>query len=116
MKLECVISYIKKELGIKEWTQLLGIRADEPKRYYGNLTSDTAKQKTEMPLFDRGIDLEKVDEFWRAQNFELNIPHFLGNCVNCQFENEIQDGESMCSVSGVIPQIGDLRECLFYAF
>lgn len=60
----------------------LGIRIDEPKRLK---YSDTAQNKV-YPLADWHPDKpDKLDilDWWEEQDFDLNIPEHLGNCVGC---------------------------------
>ena len=85
-----------KELGWHEahdgWDQLIGIRADEPRRVAKirarGTSTETVKESMCMPLATAGIGYRDVDAFWAAQPFRLNLPRrngrtTSGNCVFC---------------------------------
>ena len=73
-----------ESLGLKrqEYIKVLGIRYDEPARYWGNLTSDGI---TWMPLYEQKIVSGDVKTFWDSMPFQLSIrdKKWLGNCVDC---------------------------------
>lgn len=58
----------------------IGIRADETKRINPNTK---AKFKLHYPLVDLNIDKQDVLDFWENQDFDLELPEHLGNCVWC---------------------------------
>lgn len=62
-----------------DFTQCLGIRADEPSR----IAKNRDKEHIEMPLVRRGITRGDVLTFWRAQPFDLDIRPGEGNCRMC---------------------------------
>ena len=73
------------DVGLDGYTTIVGIRADEPRR--------AAKQKAKddylVPLFDAGVTINKVREFWDHQPFNLELPTMpngvcnLSNCDLC---------------------------------
>lgn len=75
-----------------EWSQMIGIRADEERRVSkirarGHST-ETTKETMLMPLADAGITLADIDAFWQAQPFSLELPTvngrtLAGNCDLC---------------------------------
>lgn len=71
-------------IGVKYWYAALGIRKDEPNRYY-KLKNETLKDRWEylFPLWDFGITKQQVHEFWQSQGFDLGIHSNLGNCDFC---------------------------------
>lgn len=72
-------------LGWKEWTNAVGIRADEPHR----LTPSPDKRvKKWYPLED--VDKAAVQTFWAAQPFDLRIEPGYGNCDGCFMKSEAQ--------------------------
>lgn len=92
-----------KSLGWHErldgWDQLIGIRADEPRRVSKIRTrgtsTETVKESMCMPLADAGIGYRDVDAFWETQPFKLNLPRFkgrtlAGNCVFCFLKPQAQ--------------------------
>lgn len=66
---------------VADFTQCLGIRADEPRRIATN-------REKEMPLVDAGIARGDVLRFWSSQPFDLHIREGEGNCRLC-FEKGI---------------------------
>lgn len=66
--------------GYEHWSNVVGLRADEP----GRVASIREKDGTvEMPLVDAGIRLADVDLFWRTQPFQLALRPWEGNCDLC---------------------------------
>jgi len=73
-----------RSLGHDDYTTILGIRADEPRRV-AKLRGDTERD-IEMPLADAGIRSEDVLSWWAAQPFDLRLPNndpAFGNCDLC---------------------------------
>lgn len=79
--------------GIKKWDYSIGYRVDEPKR---KVRSDTM-QTSITPLRDVGITALDVAEFWKNNNFDLDLPllpngkTFGGNCEGCFWHSEYQN-------------------------
>lgn len=75
-------------LGWREWTTVVGLRADEPSRVakLGRSTEDASDRIA--PLADAGITRLDVAKFWNRQNFDLQLANIagntpLGNCDLC---------------------------------
>lgn len=74
------------------WDQMVGIRADEPRRVSkirarGGST-ETKDETMLIPLADAGVSVQEVDAFWEAQDFRLELTRFkgrtlAGNCDLC---------------------------------
>ncbi len=66
-----------------EYLTAIGIRADEPRRIKRGVSLQN-KQIRVYPLVDI-FPSDKIDvlDFWEQQNFDLNIPEYLGNCKAC---------------------------------
>ena len=80
-----------KSIGLtvgKDCVKVIGIRYDEPKRYYGNYDPGAVY----MPLFEQQTTSDDVKRFWDDQRFELSIRHekWLGNCVDCYLKTELK--------------------------
>ena len=72
-------------LGWKQWTNTIGIRADEARR----LTPSPDKRVTRwFPLADAGVSKRDVLAFWSRQSFDLQVPQGLGNCDGCFLKSE----------------------------
>jgi 3'-phosphoadenosine 5'-phosphosulfate sulfotransferase (PAPS reductase)/FAD synthetase len=80
------------------WSQMVGIRADEPRRIakIRARPSPEIKAKTMIiPLAEAGITKHDVAAFWRAQPFDLNLPNIngttpWGNCDLCYLKGPRQ--------------------------
>lgn len=77
--------------GWSRWTNLCGMRADEPTR----LKAEQPKERysNAFPLADAGIAKPDVTAFWAAQPFDLRLPNvggkcWLGNCDGCFLKSE----------------------------
>ena len=62
---------------------MLGIRADEPNRYYKLKDNPRNTWENSMPLFRDGVTKEMVLEYWSKQPFDLLINPYEGNCDLC---------------------------------
>lgn len=76
-----------KSLGWETWTNVIGLRADEPRRV-ARARSNRDPWDNAMPLATAGIAKPDVLAFWRSQNFDLRLPSVngettLGNCDLC---------------------------------
>lgn len=73
-------SYIAS-IGLKDYEVAIGIRADEAHR----INRKTAREEGFIyPLADIiQVDKRFIDEWWSRQGFNLDLPHYLGNCDMC---------------------------------
>ena len=86
MKALTIKRFLKKELKVKHFDTVnmyLGIRADEPNRYYKLKDNPRNGWDNYMPLFKDGITKQNVLDFWKAQPFDLEINAHEGNCDLC---------------------------------
>lgn len=85
-------------LGWQEWTNFVGIRADEPRRVAkinANLSGGSKHLERKMPLAMDGVTSSVIDDFWANNNFDLKLPRingktFHGNCDLCFLKGEKQ--------------------------
>ena len=80
LKEQPIKNYLR-ELGLDKTNRVMaiGIRADESHR-----KSKVAEENNFIyPLIDWGIDKEDVLSWWEDQDFDLEIPEHMGNCVWC---------------------------------
>lgn len=90
LKIKPLAKYAR-HLGWDEWDNLIGIRADEPRRVAKILAnpSDGVKGVTRLlPLAIDGISKQDISKFWSSQTFDLQLPNingvtFHGNCDLC---------------------------------
>lgn len=92
--IECKIRTVKRflrSLGWKHWTNVVGLRADEPARVARALDRERTKKDrwhNVCPLADAGVDQSDVLAFWRAQPFDLQLAGpWEGNCDGCFLKN-----------------------------
>jgi len=83
LKLKPMHSYLKS-IGIDDFSEVLGIRADEPKRV--SRIRAMPDRDIELPLATVGITETDVLKFWSRSDFDLPWPHdqkYFGNCDLC---------------------------------
>lgn len=74
--------------GWEHWTNIIGLRADEPRRVARARSNPKERWDNAMPLATAGITKRDVAAFWERQNFDLALPTVngttpLGNCDLC---------------------------------
>lgn len=71
-----------KSIGIDDYTTMVGIRADEPRRV-AKMRNNKDEKLT--PLADDGVTEDDVWKFWNSQPFDLGLAKFSGasNCDLC---------------------------------
>jgi 3'-phosphoadenosine 5'-phosphosulfate sulfotransferase (PAPS reductase)/FAD synthetase len=79
-----VMKHFMRSMGFQTWTNLVGIRFDEPQRY-SNSESSQRKERyyTDFPLYYSRITQPMVNDFWKHQNFNLQLKQHEGNCDLC---------------------------------
>lgn len=84
MKIRTIKRYVMAELWWSHWTNVIGIRADEPRRIVNKRKPSRDRWAVSMPLADAGITKPMVLDFWRAQPFDLMLAGpWEGNCDGC---------------------------------
>lgn len=83
-----VMKKYARSLGWEEWTNVLGLRADEPRRVANARRPTGQRWENSVPLAIGGIAKSDVVGFWSQQNFDLMLPNIngttpLGNCDLC---------------------------------
>lgn len=88
---ELKIRVMKKwmlDQGYEYWTNIVGIRYDEPKRWH-KIDRSCPKERWEidLPLVDARIDVATVKGFWASQPFDLGLAgDWEGNCDACHLK------------------------------
>jgi len=90
MKVHCCTRYLKS-ISWGRWTNVVGIRADEPKRLKGAPPKE--RYTLWHPLAHAGVSRRNVADFWEKQPFNLRLPNVdgrtqLGNCDGCFLKSE----------------------------
>lgn len=86
-----VMKRFMKNKGYKEWTNVVGLRYDEPRRVANqNKQNDKGVTPWESvsPLYTEKVNVEDIAEFWKKSNFDLRLPNhngktLAGNCDLC---------------------------------
>jgi 3'-phosphoadenosine 5'-phosphosulfate sulfotransferase (PAPS reductase)/FAD synthetase len=79
--------YCQQAMGWKNWTNIVGLRADEPSRV-AKIGQNRDVFDVAVPLARAGITRRDVADFWSRQNFDLELPNVdgntaMGNCDLC---------------------------------
>jgi 3'-phosphoadenosine 5'-phosphosulfate sulfotransferase (PAPS reductase)/FAD synthetase len=77
-----------ESLGIDTYDSFVGLRADEPERVHRLTARDTQDKTFRCPLYDAGITVDHVREFWNRQPFDLELEPHQGNCTACFLKDQ----------------------------
>lgn len=96
-----------RSLGWKNWTNVIGLRADEMARVV-RARNNTDPWDNAMPLASAGVTRRDVQAFWVKQNFDLRLPNIngstpAGNCDLCFLK-------SAATIAGLVrdnPELAD---------
>lgn len=72
--------------GYEHWTNVVGIRADEPRRVARmRAAAETRSERWDiaLPLAEDGVTVADVSAFWSQQPFDLRLRPHEGNCDLC---------------------------------
>ncbi len=91
LKIKPFANYCRHHLGWDEWDNMIGIRADEPRRVAkirANPSDGVKGIHRLMPLATACISKQDVGAFWGQQPFDLELPNiagvtYHGNCDLC---------------------------------
>ena len=87
LKIRTQKRFLASEFGWKHWTNIVGLRADEPKRVARAMDRERTKKDrwhNACPLAVAGVEEIDVLDFWRAQPFNLRLKgRWEGNCDGC---------------------------------
>lgn len=85
MKVLTMERYVTNELGWDYFTNVVGIRADEPRRLAKIGASNRAAFDRVAPLGAAGVAVAEVGQFWARQPFDLRLPNMNGKTMhgNC---------------------------------
>jgi hypothetical protein len=87
--------YAQQVKGWRDWTVILGLRADERRRVAKLSTENREPFDRAAPLAEAGITVADVTAFWAAQPFDLRLPNMNGktmhgNCDLCYLKGAQQ--------------------------
>lgn len=75
--------------GYDQWRNIIGLRADEMLRVLkkvGENHEQNNRWRNEMPLADAKVRRQEVMDFWAAQDFDLGLEPWDGNCTMCMLK------------------------------
>jgi len=79
-----VIKRYMISLGYKHWTNVIGIRYDEPARWSRvRAIGEKERWDTWLPLVDWRVTKPMVLDYWKGMPFDLQLEHYQGNCDLC---------------------------------
>ncbi len=90
--------------GYDHWTNVVGIRADEPRRVAKmRHAAETRKERWDvgLPLAEANVSEIDVMAFWAAQPFDLQLGQFEGNCDLCFLKGPIKRQQLMRANPGM---------------
>jgi len=82
LKIRVMRDFMKAQ-GFETWTNIVGIRADEPRRVARMRAPHRDRWENEIPLADAGVTEADVLAFWKKQPFDLGLRTWEGNCDLC---------------------------------
>lgn len=72
-----------RSIGFDHWTNVVGLRYDEPRRVAKATTPTRERWETVCPLSEARATIVDVGSFWRRQPFDLRLASHEGNCDLC---------------------------------
>lgn len=82
LKIRVMRDYMRDQ-DYEHWTNVVGIRADEPRRIAKMRAPNRERWDIALPLADAGVSERDVMEFWARQPFDLKLRPYEGNCDLC---------------------------------
>jgi hypothetical protein len=81
LKMKTCKRYLRS-IGIKEFNNFIGFRADEPLRIKRRVQK-FKRVHDKFPMYYDGITKPIINEYWKNKPYTLEIPSILGNCTLC---------------------------------
>jgi 3'-phosphoadenosine 5'-phosphosulfate sulfotransferase (PAPS reductase)/FAD synthetase len=89
LKIRPMRDYMRAQ-GYEHWTNVIGIRADEPDRVARRRQPTKERWDIGMPLADANVIEQDVMEFWAEQPFDLRLRPDEGNCDLCFLKSPLK--------------------------
>jgi len=78
------MKFFMQARGYKNWTNVVGMRADEQHRVKRGIAANEKTAWTSVfPLHEAGVTQRDVMAWWSEQDFDLGLLPFEGNCDGC---------------------------------
>lgn len=78
-----VMKWFMQAQGFDHWTNVVGLRHDEPHRVRKSRAPNKDRWDVSLPLDDAKVSNRDVRAFWDRQPFDLQLLPFEGNCDAC---------------------------------
>jgi len=101
LKIKTARRYLRS-IGLKNYFNLIGFRYDEKQRVIRHKEKIKSVQ-TLFPLFDKKIDKQMINDYWRKKSYNLEIPSILGNCTLCFMKGK----NAIISILKSYPELAD---------
>lgn len=88
LKLMPMRGFMRAQGYADDWTNVVGLRADEPKRV-ATLQARESAWDVACPMYDAREGKSHVMDFWKRQDFDLETPAHMGNCVGCFLKGRV---------------------------
>jgi 3'-phosphoadenosine 5'-phosphosulfate sulfotransferase (PAPS reductase)/FAD synthetase len=105
-----VMKWFMQSLGHENWTNVIGLRADEPRRVARSRQKPREPWTNALPLDDAGVTNREVRAFWREQDFDLQLLPFEGNCDGCFLKARPKLLETERTKPGTLKWWSDMEE------
>ena len=101
LKIKVMYRFMRKTMGYKDWYNIIGLRYDEPRRVASAMKQYEVWTNA-TPMNDAKHTVKDVSEFWKKQNFDLNLTNAYGKTPagNCD----------LCFLKGMDTTISILKE------
>lgn len=103
LKIRPMKQFAAVELGFDHWTNVIGLRADEPRRVAKTTAQDDQRWDNICPLATAGKTITDVTAFWNVQPFDLDLMSHEGNCDLCFLKGRKKIERIMRARPGLAP-------------
>jgi 3'-phosphoadenosine 5'-phosphosulfate sulfotransferase (PAPS reductase)/FAD synthetase len=107
LKIRAMKLFAQQAMGWDDWTNVIGLRADEPGRVARSRNNSDVWTNA-MPLATAGVTKRDVQAFWEGQNWGLALPSrdgvtYLGNCDLCF----LKSAKTITAIINANPELAD---------
>lgn len=109
LKVETCDRYMRRDLGIKEYRDIIGFRYDEPRRWNRSLKMKYSQDEKcrhtlrDFPLVHAGVTKGTVEDYWRDIPWGLRMDSNYGNCDLCYLKGR----RKLVSIIREKPELAD---------
>lgn len=107
-----VMKWFMQARGYSNWVNVIGLRHDERHRVAKSRVKPKEAWTNAMPLDDAKVSVRDVRAFWAAQDFDLNLLPFEGNCDGCFLKARPKLWEIERTAPGTLQWWSDMEKAL----